>query len=373
MKLPASSGTGQPADQFSLTLRLMVWVLAVLVALWLAAGATVWWEVRHEITELVEQLPIQGDAAQIEHDRREILSAIVEGLLGALLVMLPLMGALLIVVIYYSLAPLRRMGRALAQRQANDLQALPDAGIPKELRPVWNEINALLERIAKGVELEKRFTADAAHELRTPVAAMRAQAQVARMSEASADRDHALSQVMQACDRAGRLIDQLLALSRLEGQGPPGVVVQTDLVPLVRELMADMASNNLYEWCLDGDEHALVRVDANLCRIVLRNLFDNATRYSPTGSTISVHISRQGAITRLVVADSGPGMSPEERVRLGERFYRANPNGATGSGLGWSIVQRIAENQRFTVSVAQSQRWGGLEVQLVFSDPVAAV
>lgn len=350
----------------------MLWVLGLLLVIWLIAGALVWWDVRHEITELVAQLPIQGDAAQIAHDRSEVLSAIVQGLLWPLVLALPIMAALVIVVIYSSLAPLRRVRAALALRQAGDLQPMSCDGIPNEVLPVWQEINALLARVANGLALEKRFTADAAHELRTPIAAMRAQAQVARMTTAPADRDHALRQLMQACDRAGRLIDQLLALSRLEAQDlPPGSSQQgttetVDLVPMVRELIVEVASQGSRDWQLEGVVQAPVHVNANLCRIVLRNLLDNAVRYSPTGATVAVHISRTASQTIMVLADSGPGLSVEHRARLGERFFRANPGDVPGSGLGWSIVQRIAENQHIAVTVARSERWGGLEVTLVF-------
>lgn len=369
MTVLSSRPSEKPSAAFSLTLRLMAWVLVVLVLLWLAAGAVVWWDVRHEVTELVAQLPLQGEVGEMEHDRREILNAIVQGLLWPLVWVLPLMGALVVVVIYRSLAPLRRMRDALAQRNAQDLQPLSCDGIPKEVLPVWNEINALLIRVVAGMEQEKRFTADAAHELRTPVAAMRAQAQVARMSVAPADRDHALEQVMLACDRAGRLIDQLLALSRLEEQGVPVPATKVDLVPLVRGLMAEMADSGRNVWRLEGLESAPVWVDPHLCRIVLRNLLDNAMRYSPQGATIAVELSRQGMRTTLRVHDSGPGMTPAQQARLGERFFRADPMRAPGSGLGWSIVKRIALNQQFSVSTTTSPSLGGLAIDLVFTEP----
>jgi two-component system sensor histidine kinase QseC len=198
---------------------------------------------------------------------------------------------------------------------------------------------------------------------------MRAQAQVARMSRELADRDHALAQVMQACDRAGRLIDQLLALSRLEGQQAVQAQGACELVGLVRDLMAEMASNQTHNWILEGLECVMVQVDPNLCRIVLRNLLDNAQRYSPPGATIAVQIVRLGHSVRMVIADGGPGLLPEHQARLGERFFRVNDSQAPGSGLGWSIVRRIAENQHLDVSLGRSAQWGGMEVTLDF--PVA--
>jgi two-component system sensor histidine kinase QseC len=164
------------------------------------------------------------------------------------------------------------------------------------------------------------------------------------------------------------LIDQLLALSRLEEQGNWAPRARIDLVPMVRQVMADMASLGDNVWRLEGLDQAFVWVDASLCRIVLRNLLDNAMRYAPQQAIISVDLSRKGPETTLQVQDSGPGMTPDQLARLGERFFRGDPHATQGSGLGWSIVQRIAMNQQLQVSATRSASLGGLCVRLVFTE-----
>ena len=215
---------------------------------------------------------------------------------------------------------------------------------------------------------------DAAHELRTPIAAIRAQAQVALGAAADEERVRALQATLQGCDRATRLVEQLLTLSRLEsGSQPP--LATLDLVPLARQVVADAVASALargQDIELRATGPCPVRGDATLLSVLLRNLVDNAVRYSPANARVSLAVERQGAAVQLRLEDSGPGLSQAEMDRLGERFFRVLGGGQEGSGLGWSIVRRIAAVHGAEITVACSMALGGLAVRLAFPAEPAA-
>ncbi len=295
--------------------------------------------------------------------RDAILWAVLRCTLGPLALALPLLGLAMWWAVRRGLLPLRRLGRALTERAPQALTPLQLPGAPAEMLPMLDALNALFERIAVLLEAERRFTADAAHELRTPIAAIRAQAQVA-LAEA-APRRHALQATLAGCDRATRLVEQLLTLARLESGAAPlrGAV---DLRALVRQGVADIAPAALakrQDIELQADTPASVPGDATLLAVLLRNLLDNAIRYSPPGATVRVALTAgpAGAV-RLSVEDSGPGLAPAELQRLGERFFRVLGPGESGSGLGWSIVRRVAAAHGIALRVARSAKWGGLSV-----------
>jgi two-component system sensor histidine kinase QseC len=270
--------------------------------------------------------------------------------------------------VYRGLAPLRRLGHALAARRAAELQPVTLGDTPAEVAPVLAALNGLFERVRALLDAERRFTADAAHELRTPIAAIRAQAQVALGEADDARRRQALAQTLAGCDRAARLVDQLLTLARLEAaEAPPLQVV--DLGALARSVLGDAAPAGIAKGqslSLDATPHAWVRGDATLLAVLVRNLVDNAVRYSPPGARIEVRAAREGAGVVLSVEDSGPGLSPSDLARLGERFFRVVGSGETGSGLGWSIVRRVAAVHGAALQAQRSTRLGGLAVQAVF-------
>jgi two-component system sensor histidine kinase QseC len=300
--------------------------------------------------------------------RDAILWAVLRSTLGPLLLALPLLGLALWWAVRRGLLPLRRLGRALAERAPQALTPVQLPSAPAEMLPLLDALNALFERIAALLEAERRFTADAAHELRTPIAAIRAQAQVALAEADEPLRRHALQATLAGCDRATRLVEQLLTLARLEsGAAPPwGATGAVDLRALLRQGVADIAPAALAKGQdieLQADADAIVQGDATLLAVLLRNLLDNAIRYSPPGAAVRVTLANKPAGgVRLVVEDSGPGLPDADLQRLGERFFRVLGAGASGSGLGWSIVRRVAAVHRIELQVARSLRWGGLAV-----------
>ena len=222
---------------------------------------------------------------------------------------------------------------------------------------------------------ERRFTADAAHELRTPLAALRAQAQVARGASEDAERVRALDHVIAGCDRAAHLVDQLLTLARLEPVGFRAACEACDLSELVRGEIAAIVPAALakaIEVEFAGGSPVVVSGDAPLLRILVRNLLDNAVRYSPPHTTVQVRVGEAGARACVTITDQGPGVARDERERLGQRFHRLLGTQASGTGLGLSIAKRIAEIHGATITFDDPAGGSGLEVTVSFARPVEA-
>jgi two-component system sensor histidine kinase QseC len=252
--------------------------------------------------------------------------------------------------------------------------------MPLEMEPMVQALNGLFLRIENMVASERRFTADAAHELRTPIAAIRAQAQVAQGAGAdSAQRDHALQATLAGCDRATRLVEQLLTLARLEASSAEPVSSATpsprvDLSLVTRRVAAELAPSALVRHqALELEAEAACWVAGNdmLLGVMVRNLIDNAIRYSPDGARVRVVVAVQEGQSMLQVEDSGPAMTAPEMARLGERFYRVLGSGQQGSGLGWSIVRRIGAVSGGHLEVSRSALLGGLAVQVCWPQAAA--
>ena len=304
-----------------------------------------------------------GERAQ---GRAAIVRAVLRATLAPMLVALPLLALVAWWAVYQGMAPLRRLGHTLAARQPQALDPITLAGAPSEMAPMLAALNGLFERIGSLMESERRFTADAAHELRTPIAAIRAQAQVALGEADGALRRHALQATLAGCDRATRLVEQLLTLSRVEVGAMP-VATPLDLGELVRRVVAELAPQAIRQRQtieLDAAAPCPVQGDATLLAVLVRNLVDNAIRYSPEQSRVQVSVSSHGERVRLKVEDSGPGMQAPDMSRLGERFFRVIGSAQGGSGLGWSIVRRIAAVHHAVVQVGRSAALGGLVVEV---------
>lgn len=304
--------------------------------------------------------------------RASILWAVMRSTLWPMAVALPLLALVAGWAVYRGLAPLRRLGLTLAARAPQALSPLVLADAPSEMAPMLAELNALFERIATLMNSERRFTADAAHELRTPIAAIRTQAQVALAEPDEAQRRHALQATLAGCDRATRLVEQMLTLSRLEAGAAPALT-SIDLGALVRHVVAEVAPLALQKSqtiSVEATERIDVPGDTTLLAVLVRNLVDNAIRYSPPNARVNVALTRAGGAARLSVEDSGPGLSEAELQRVGERFFRVLGSGQEGSGLGWSIVQRIARVHGVDVKAGRSAALGGLSVAVEW--PVAA-
>lgn len=303
--------------------------------------------------------------------RSALQLALLRGLLLPLGLVLPAVALVAWAAVRAGLRPLRRLGTLLAARPASALGPVqfPEGPPPTEMAPLLTSLNQLFERIGHLLEAERRFTADAAHELRTPIAAIRAQAEVALGASGDEERRHALQGTLQGCDRASRLVQQMLMLARLDATGLANPA-RVDLSVLVRQVAADLAPLALAKvqtLSLEGaDVGCPVQGDADLLALLLRNLLDNAIRYSPRGAVIVLSLQgpQGGRGALLALEDGGPGLEPAQLARLGERFFRVAGQDLPGSGLGWSIVRRIAEAHGASLATGRSERLGGLAVTL---------
>lgn len=300
--------------------------------------------------------------------RRAILWAVLRSALWPMAAALPILALALWWAVRRGVAPLRRLGTALAARDPQALHPVEIDTVPREMQPMIGALNDLFKRIGTLLEAERRFTADAAHELRTPIAAIRAQAQVALAETGDAKAGHALRATLEGCDRATRLVEQLLTLSRLESGNAPALHAVA-LDDVVRQVIAEAAPQAIQAGqtiALDAGSACTVRGDPTLLAVLVRNLVDNALRYSPSTATVNVALASAADGIQLTVEDSGPGMAEADSQKLGTRFFRVLGNNQAGSGLGWSIVRRIADVHRADVQVAHSETLGGLAVTVRF-------
>ena len=307
--------------------------------------------------------------------RDAIAASVARSLLTPLLIALPILAALLWWAVASGLQPLRTLGAQVAHRDPDNLSPLDAGSPPAEVAPLVASLNRLFERVAASLARERQFTADAAHELRTPIAALRTQAQVALGATADEERTKAMRQVLVGCDRATRLVDQMLTLARLD-PARPRPFTSCNLGPIVRAALAEAAPSAMRKSVevelVGGDAHT-VTGDPTLLAILARNLIDNAVRYGTPGTTVRASVVRHADTVELQIADDGPGVPSAELSRLGERFYRQTGTRETGSGLGLSIVRRIAEVHRGTVKFHAAETGTGLvvSVRLPASDHAA--
>ena len=286
------------------------------------------------------------------------------------LVFIPVLAALMLWVLRRRLRPLYDTSNRVRERDAARLDPLPTQDVPEELLPLVEQINALLARLAASLETERRFVADAAHELRSPVAALALQVQLAERAQSDAARAEALAELKLGIARAGRLVQQLLDLARLE----PGVVSESpapvDLALLVRDVIGDFVARADLQGIDLGAEappSLVVTGATSELRSLLANLVDNALRYAPAHSAVTVSLREVGDEVELAVEDAGPGIPPEQRERVLRRFQRVPGDVTSGSGLGLPIAKAIAERHRGSLRLVEARpgtERPGLSVQV---------
>ncbi|ULH10421.1 two-component system sensor histidine kinase QseC [Serratia marcescens] len=291
--------------------------------------------------------------------RRDMALGMVTGQLVPWLVTLPVLMLLIALMVGRELRPLRAVAAGLRRRAPDDETPLDARQVPTEVRPLVDALNALFARINALLVRERRFTSDAAHELRSPLAALRVQTEVVQLAGDDAPmREHALDNLTVGIDRATRLVDQLLTLSRLDSLSDLAELAPIDWNELVTMTLAEQdkqayAAGVTLRYEQQGTPPAR-QGQTLLLSLLLRNLLDNAVRYTPKGGVVTVTLSERS----LTVEDDGPGVTTEHLARLGERFYRPPGQEQTGSGLGLSIVQRIAGLHGLQVSFANRPAGG---------------
>ena len=269
-----------------------------------------------------------------------------------MLLLIPLLAALIAWALNRGLAPLRDASRSVSDRDVSRLDPLPVAGVPRELAPLIQQINALLARLAASLDAQRRFLADAAHELRSPVSAIALQTQLAQRAQTPFARSAALDELRRGTERARRLVQQLLDFARLEHGVPIGPFAPVDLAKLAREVVGEYAAQ-ADEGGVDlgADAPASVYVagiEAEL-QSLIANLVDNALRYAPPGTSVTASVSEPDGSVSLAVLDGGPGIPASERSRVFERFHRLPGDVTPGSGLGLAIAKAIVERHHGTI------------------------
>jgi two-component system OmpR family sensor kinase/two-component system sensor histidine kinase QseC len=267
-----------------------------------------------------------------------------------------------------ALRPLRRVADDVRQRDEQSLQPLPADGLPDEVAPLVTSLNALLQRLGQSLDTQRAFVADAAHELRSPLTALKLQLQLLKRASSDAERAAAAEALAAGIDRAARLVEQLLTLARTEPGAAATPLQPLDLSELVREAVADtvplaLARGTRLELLAD----APVAIDGDRAALsaLVRNLADNAVRYSPPGARVELRVSASDGVATLQVDDAGPGIPPAERERVFDRFYRRGLADEPGTGLGLAIVRGVAQRHGAT-AVLDDSPLGGLRVTLRF-------
>jgi signal transduction histidine kinase len=296
----------------------------------------------------VYALPNEVQVIQVAQplaQRRAQAMSITLRILAPLLLLLPVAAALLWWIVGRALRPLGQLGRQLTQRQPGSLAPLALEPLPAEVQPMVAALNGLLARLQAAFEQQRALTADAAHALRTPLAAVTLQAQLARRAPEGPERDTSLQKLEAGVKRASQLVAQLLALARLDPDAARQPAAPVDLAKLAREVgeelaaLADRAQVAL-RTRLPASAPALGH-DAAL-RMAVTNLLDNALRYTPAGGEVELAVQEDAKGWRLAVSDTGPGLPADERERVFDRFYRGRDSKAPGSGLGLAIVREVA-------------------------------
>ncbi len=291
--------------------------------------------------------------------------------------MTPLLALIVWLVVSRSLAPVARLRAHMATRKADDLAPLSDRDLPAEVRPLIVELNLLFERLRHAFDSQRVFVADAAHELRSPLAALKIQLQGLQRAGDDPTRELAVRRLAAGIDRAGHLVDQMLVLARQEASVAEGVALAPlDLAQAGFLALSDTVASaqaRRIDLGVHRAETATVTGHADALRVLVRNLLDNGVKYTPAGGTVdlSVQPTRDGAL--VTVEDSGPGIPEADRARVLDRFYRVSGGGATGSGLGLAIVKSIADMHGATLSLDESKRLGGLRVRVTFSGAPAGL
>lgn len=296
--------------------------------------------------------------------RQEMALDVVRSQLTPWLVALPVMLLVLIVLLSRELWPLKKLAQTLRARSPDATDQLPTHGVPAEVSPLVEALNQLFARTGEMMARERRFTSDAAHELRSPLTALKVQTDVAQLSlDDPQAQAKALDQLHAGIDRASRLVEQLLTLSRLDSLENLDDVEPLKLADLLQSAVMDIyhpAQQAGIEIRLHIHDPQVTRTGQQLLlSLLVRNLLDNAVRYSPRGSVVEVTLDTHS----FTVRDTGPGIAPAALARIGERFYRPPGQDQTGSGLGLSIVKRIATLHRMQVSLRNGQD-GGFEVRI---------
>ncbi len=303
--------------------------------------------------------------------RNELIMEITRNVFWPFIIVLPLLLLMIWIGASRSLKPLEAIADEVGHRNPQNLEEIDAARVPSEVLPLFISLNTLLNRLKKALSNERGFTSDAAHELRTPLAGIKAQAQVALRASDEKEKDAAIRHIIIGIDNTTHLVRQMLMLARLDPDIPKRKFEQQDLTRILTEVAADVASLAMEKHVeLEVRQTAgaiMVEGQAEALSVLIRNLMDNAVRYTPAGGWVKAGISRAPEGVILKVMDSGPGIAEKDKDRVFDRFYRGLGTGQTGSGLGLSIVQRVIDLHNAKIEFQTGRGEGkGVTVKVTF-------
>jgi len=315
--------------------------------------------------------------------RAHLANEIIKGVILPQFIILPVILALVWFALSRGLSPLAELQGRIRARPQDDLSPIDPRQVPEEISPLVGSFNDMLERLGETVEMQKRFIADAAHQMKTPLAGMRMQSELALRQVDPLEIHRSLEQLATSSESATRLVNQLLALARAENQPQAGLAFDAiDLPTLARETVQDWVQASFasridlgFEPPEPGGPPILIAGQPLMLREMLSNLIDNALRYTPLEGSVTVRVRRDGDNALLEVEDTGPGIAPLERERVFERFYRILGSNTQGSGLGLAIVREIARQHGAQIDIfnnprSPSRRFPGSLFRLTFPPPV---
>jgi len=305
--------------------------------------------------------------------RSDLIGDIFEGLLQLFIVIVPVLSVTLWLAISQGLKPLQNLTSQIKTRDADKLDAISEGKAPMEIQTITSALNQLLSRLKNALARERRITSDAAHELRTPLAAVKLHAELAGKADNAGDRKAAIDHVLQGIDRTTRLVNQLLDLARLEPESFQQKMYPTDISKLLIEetaLQAPIANDKQLDLAITENPEIIASVDETSIRLLIRNLLSNAIAYTTAKGIIRISLQDEDEKFSLIVEDNGSGIPIEERQRVFERFYRLKNHDETGCGIGLSIVMQVVEMHQATLSLDDPDNGTGLRVTVTF--PVGA-
>jgi two-component system sensor histidine kinase QseC len=307
------------------------------------------------------------------HDfRDQLVRSMVISAATPLALGLPVLFLLLWFSIRKGLHPLATLSQEISKRQPDSLTLIDAQAVPDEVQPIVTALNDLLTRMGQTLDHERRFTDDAAHQLRTPLAAIQAQLYTARHTQAEAPHQQALEQMQQSVERGIRLVNQLLTLARLDPKQGRQEFQSLHLEKIAETICAELAPLALQREqgleLMAAPGLPPVTGNADMLAMLLANLVDNAIHYTQAGGNIVISLEADGTGVQLAVSDDGPGIAPDQRHRVLERFYRIAQQNQPGTGLGLAICKRIANLHQATLTLSEGLQGRGLTVRLHFAN-----
>ncbi|HCY64499.1 MAG TPA: two-component sensor histidine kinase [Oxalobacteraceae bacterium] len=307
--------------------------------------------------------------AQLASVRHELAAAVAWRTVAPLILLLPFLGVLIWVTVGRSLAAVRRVAAQVELRDADALTDVTDGELPREIQPLTHAFNELLSRLRMAAAAHGAFIADAAHEFKTPLTALKLQAQLVERAGTDEERRQALADLKGGLERTSHLVNQLLTHARQDPAVPRRVSDRVDLAALARSVAADfvpIAADRGIDLGMKAADPASACIHGNpeSLRIMLNNLVDNAIRYTPAGGLVDITVrSRPGSIA-VAVEDTGPGIPEQDLTRVLDRFYRVPGTPSEGSGLGLAIVRQIADVHGAEIRLRNRKR--GLDAEIIF-------